>query len=316
MIARFFGTAAVVAGMVGGTAAAAQEQGLPVVRLGLLQYGTVNWEAQTIIEEGLDEKHGFDLEIVPFAGGDATKVALMAGHVDVTTDDWLMVSRQRAMGDPLVFIPYSTSIGAVMAPCDGDIQSLEDLEGKRVSVGAPGSGTEVNAQTLLEANGMSFDDFTAQRLNFNETADALANGDVDAGFWSVGAPTSSILNLATTQDIRMIPLTDEQVAAAQEADPTFTELSLPSGTYEGVEEDISTIGVPNVLVVSSEMDEETVYQITKAMYENIEELRAVHPAAEETTVEFTMSATPVPLHAGAIRYFEETGADIPDDLRE
>ncbi|WP_375263013.1 TAXI family TRAP transporter solute-binding subunit [Palleronia sp.] len=220
-------------------------------------------------------------------------------------------------------LPMIRAIGSLYAnmvqivtTADSDIQSLEDLEGKRVSVGAPGSGTEVNAQTLLEANGMSFDDFTAQRLNFNETADALANGDVDAGFWSVGAPTSSILNLATTQDIRMIPLTDEQVAAAQEADPTFTELSLPSGTYEGVEEDISTIGVPNVLVVSSEMDEETVYQITKAMYENIEELRAVHPAAEETTVEFTMSATPVPLHAGAIRYFEETGADIPDDLRE
>ncbi len=185
-----------------------------------------------------------------------------------------------------------------------------------MSVGAPGSGTEVNAQTLLDANGISFDDFTAERLNFNETADALANGDIDAGFWSVGAPTSSILNLATTNDIRMVSLTDEQVTAAAEADPTFTPLSLPGGTYEGVGDDVATIGVPNVLVVSSEMDEETVYQITKAMFENISELQAVHPAANETTIEFTMSATPVPLHPGAIRYYEEAGADIPDDLRE
>ena len=220
-------------------------------------------------------------------------------------------------------LPMIRAIGSLYAnmvqivtPADSDIQSLEDLEGKRVSIGAPGSGTEVNAQTLLEANGMSFNDFSAQRLNFNETADALANGDIDAGFWSVGAPTSSILNLATTQDIRMVPLTEEQVSAAQEADPTVASLSLPGGTYEGVEEDISTIGVPNVLVVSSEMDEETAYQITQAMYENIEDLRAVHPAAEETTVDFTMSATPVPLHPGAIRYFEEIGAEIPDDLRE
>lgn len=204
----------------------------------------------------------------------------------------------------------------IVTTADSDIDSIDDLAGKRVSVGAPGSGTEVNAQTLLEANGMSFDDFDAQRLNFNETADALANGDIDAGFWSVGAPTSSILNLATTQDIRMISLTDEQVAAAQEADPTFTSLSLPGGTYEGVDEEVATIGVPNVLVVSAETDEETVYQVTRAMYENIADLRAVHPAAEETTVEFTMSATPVPLHAGAIRYFEEAGAEIPDDLRE
>lgn len=204
----------------------------------------------------------------------------------------------------------------IVTPAGSDITSIEDLAGKRVSVGAPGSGTEVNAQTLLEANGISFDDFTAERLNFNETADALANGDIDAGFWSVGAPTSSILNLSTTQDIRIIALTEAQVAAAREADPTFTALSLPGGTYDGVDADTATIGVPNVLVVSSETDADLVYEITKAMYENIADLRAVHPAAEETTIEFTMSATPVPLHPGAIRYFEEAGAEIPDNLRE
>lgn len=204
----------------------------------------------------------------------------------------------------------------IVTPAGSDITSIEDLAGKRVSVGAPGSGTEVNAQTLLEANGISFDDFTAERLNFNETADALANGDIDAGFWSVGAPTSSILNLSTTQDIRIIALTEAQVAAAREADPTFTALSLPGGTYDGVDADTATIGVPNVLVVSSETDADLVYEIAKAMYENIADLRAVHPAAEETTIEFTMSATPVPLHPGAIRYFEEAGAEIPDSLRE
>ncbi|ETX14802.1 immunogenic protein [Roseivivax halodurans JCM 10272] len=204
----------------------------------------------------------------------------------------------------------------IVTPAGSDIESVSDLAGKTVSVGAPGSGTEVNAQTLLEANGMSFDDFTAQRLNFNETADALANGDIDAGFWSVGAPTSSIMNLATTQDVRILSLTEEEVAAAQEADPTFTTLSLAGGTYDGVDEDVTTIGVPNVLVVSSETDADLVYEITRAMFENIDEMRAVHPAAEETTVDFTMSATPVPLHEGAIRYFEEAGAEIPDDLRE
>ncbi|TDL77699.1 TAXI family TRAP transporter solute-binding subunit [Palleronia sediminis] len=198
---------------------------------------------------------------------------------------------------------------------DSGIASLEDLAGKRVSVGAPGSGTEVNAQAILEANGMSFDDFTAQRLNFNETADALANGDIDAGFWSVGAPTSSILNLATTADIAMIALTEAQIAAADEANAVFAPTTLPAGTYEGIDEDVATIGVPNVLVASSEMDEDLVYSITKAMFENIADMRAVHPAANETTIEFTMAATPIPLHPGAIRYYEEAGAEIPDDLR-
>jgi TRAP transporter TAXI family solute receptor len=203
----------------------------------------------------------------------------------------------------------------VVVPADSDIQSVADLAGMRVSVGAPGSGTEVNAQALLGAAGLTYDDIEEQRLNFNETADALANGDIDAGFWSVGAPTSSILNLATTNDIRILSLSDELIAAADEADPTFAPTTLPAGTYEGQDEDVATLGIPNVLVVSSEMDADTVYAITKAMYENIADMQAVHPAANETTVEFSMSATPIPLHEGALRYFEEVGAEVPDALR-
>lgn len=195
------------------------------------------------------------------------------------------------------------------------ITSLGDLRGKRVSVGAPGSGTEVNAEAILTANGISYDDIDEQRLNFNETADALANGDIDAGFWSVGAPTSSILNLATTNDITMIELSDAEIAAAQAADPIFARTMLAGGTYEGVADDIAVLGIPNVLVASSEMSEDLAYAITKAMFENIADLQAVHPAANETTVDFTMSATPIPLHPGAIRYYEEIGAEIPDRLR-
>ena len=203
----------------------------------------------------------------------------------------------------------------IVALADSGITSLEDLRGKRVSVGAPGSGTEVNAEAILSANGITYEDIEEQRLNFNETADALANGDIDAGFWSVGAPTSSILNLATTNDIVIIELTDEQFAAAQGADPTFARTTLPGGTYEDAPSDIAVLGVPNVLVVSSEMPDDLAYAITKAMFENIADLRAVHPAANETTVEFTMVATPVPLHPGAIRYYEEAGVQIPDALR-
>jgi TRAP transporter TAXI family solute receptor len=195
------------------------------------------------------------------------------------------------------------------------ITSLEDLRGMRVSVGAPGSGTEVNAEAILSANGITYDDIEEQRLNFNETADALANGDIDAGFWSVGAPTSSILNLATTQSIVMLELSDAEMTAAQTAEPLFARTTLASGTYEGVG-DTPVLGVPNVLAVSSEMSDDVAYEITRAMFENIADLRAVHPAANQTTVEFTLAATPVPLHPGAIRYYEEIGAEIPDRLRE
>ncbi|MFC7369230.1 TAXI family TRAP transporter solute-binding subunit [Vreelandella zhaodongensis] len=198
---------------------------------------------------------------------------------------------------------------------DSDIQTIADLAGKRVSVGAPGSGTELNARAVLEANGISYDDFSPQRLNFNETADAIRDGDIDAGFWSVGPPTSSILNLAATRDIRLIGLSDEEIANAQEAEAVFAPYELAAGMYDGMDEAVQTIGIPNVLVVNSDMDEELAYQLTQLLFESTDELIAVHPAANDTTIEFTMNSTPVPLHPGAIRYFEEVGADIPDRLR-
>jgi TRAP transporter TAXI family solute receptor len=210
---------------------------------------------------------------------------------------------------------YANMVHIVALESSG-ITSLEDLRGKRVSIGAPGSGTEVNTAAILAANGITYDDIDEQRLNFNETADALANGDIDAGFWSVGAPTSSILNLATTQDIVIISLTQAELDAAMAADATFAMTTLPSGSYTGVDEEISVLGIPNVLVVSSEMSDDLAYALTKAMFENIAELQAVHPAANETTIEFTMGAMPIPLHPGALQYYDEVGADVPDDLRE
>ena len=95
----------------------------------------------------------------------------------------------------------------------------------------------------------------------------------------------------------------------------MASVNLAGGTYEGVSEDVPTLGIPNVLVVSAEMPEDLAYAVTKAMFENVEDLRAIHPAANQTTVEFALDATPVPLHPGAIRYYEEIGAEIPDRLR-
>jgi len=202
----------------------------------------------------------------------------------------------------------------IVTLADSGITSLSGLRGKRVSVGAPGSGTEVNAKAILAANGMSYDDIEEQRLNFNETADALANGDIDVGFWSVGAPTSAILNLATTQSIRMIELSDEEIAATHAADPIFAQTTLAGGTYTGVEGDVKVMGIPNVLVASTEMPDDLAYAITRALYEYTAELSMIHPAARQITVEFTLDTLPVPLHPGAARYYEEIGATVPDRL--
>lgn len=197
---------------------------------------------------------------------------------------------------------------------DSGITSLSGLKGKRVSVGAPGSGTEVNAKVILAANGIGYDDIEEQRLNFNETADALANGDIDAGFWSVGAPTSAILNLATTQSIRMIELSKAEIAATHVADPIFARATLPGGTYTGVESEVTVLGIPNVLTASTSMSDDLAYALTRALYEHLDELSIIHPAARQISIDFTLETMPVPLHPGAARYYEEIGAEVPDHL--
>lgn len=204
----------------------------------------------------------------------------------------------------------------LVTPEGAEIESLADLEGMRVSVGAPGSGTELNVRALFEANGMSFEDIDAQRLNFNETADALRDGDILAGFWSVGPPTSSILNLATTRDVTLVSLSEEEINNVLEEVPVFAPYELRAGLYEGMDEAVQTIGIPNVLVASSEMDDEVAYQITKLLFEHTDELIDIHPAANDTTVEFSVNSTPIPFHAGALRYYEEVGAEVSDRQRQ
>jgi len=203
----------------------------------------------------------------------------------------------------------------IVTLADSGVTSLADLKGRRVSVGAPGSGTEVNAKALLESNGMSFEDFDVRSLNFNESADALRDGDIDAGFWSVGPPTSSIVSLANTRDIALVSLSKQEVANAREAVPVFAPYTLRAGIYEGLEAPTSSIGIPNVLTVNSAMSEDLAYKITKLLFEKVEALRAIHPAANDTTVEFSLESTPIPLHPGAVRYYEEIGASVPDRLR-
>ncbi len=202
----------------------------------------------------------------------------------------------------------------IVALRDSGITTLQDLVGKRVSVGAPGSGTEVSAQTILNANGVTYDDLNAQRLNFNETADALRDGQLDAGFLSVGPPTSSLLDLATTRDIVLVSLTPEEVQASIDADPTFASYTIPSGLYPGQDADVMTVGTPNVIVVGAEMDEELAYSLISTIYDHIDEVIAVHPSAKDTTPEFSLESTPIPLHPGALRYYEEQGMTIPERL--
>lgn len=213
----------------------------------------------------------------------------------------------------VITIAYANAVHIITLEGSG-IESLADLVGKRVSVGAPGSGTEVSAQTILNANGISYDDFSSlQRLSVNETADALRDGAIDAGFWSGGVPTGGVLSLAETRQIRIVPLSDDEVANIIAADPTFIPYTFAEGAYRGIAA-TQSVGTPNLLIASSDMPEELGYAFAKALFENIGVVRAIHPSANETVPEVVVNS-PVPLHAGAIRYFEEIGIAIPDHLK-
>ena len=194
------------------------------------------------------------------------------------------------------------------------VERLGDLVGRRVSVGAPGSGTEVAARTLLEGNGIGYDDFRPQRLNFNETASALRDGNIDAGFLSAGPPTSAIMDLATARPMRLVPIGAAEVENTYLLDPTVSRDVFPPGTYPGQETEIETLSTPNLLVVRADMSEDLVYDLIQALFAVRTELAGVHPAARHISAEYTLEASPIPLHAGAVRYFVEAGYEVPDRL--
>lgn len=137
-----------------------------VVRVGVLKFGTVNWELKAMKHHGLDKANGFELEIVPFAGGDATRIALMGGEVDVIVSDWLWVSRQRSEDRNFTFVPYSSSVGAIMVREESDIKTLADLKGKNIGVaGGPldkswlllqGVATQDHGLSLADENDIAF----------------------------------------------------------------------------------------------------------------------------------------------------------------
>ncbi len=195
------------------------------------------------------------------------------------------------------------------------IKNVTDFKGKRVSIGAPGSGTAFMAQLVLETLGVPLDSFQVRRLSFNETANALRDGTIDAGFWVVAPGTSSIMDLATTHDIEIVAFTPEQQKKVTEAYDYYSAWTLEAGVYRGVDKPVPTLSVWNVIICQRDLPEDLVYQLTKTLFEHNDYLQKIHPFARYTTPENAVSKSPIPLHPGAIRAIEEKGVKVPDRLR-
>lgn len=197
-----------------------------------------------------------------------------------------------------------------------DIKTVADLEGKKVSVGAAGSGVYFNAVDILSAYGIGdrdaegkFTKIDATYQSFGDSADALKDGKIDAAFIVAGAPTTAVTDLSTTKDVYLVSLDKEHIASLIEKSPYYTECVIAKDVYN-TEEDIETVGVGAVILVREDVSDDAVYKLTKDIFDNYEDLVDSHAKYGELSFEYATSITSVPYHAGAAKYFEEKGFTV------
>jgi hypothetical protein len=193
------------------------------------------------------------------------------------------------------------------------IKSINDLKGKRVSTGAPGSGTEIRGLRVLEAYGISPKDLKSQeRLGVAESAGAMKDRRIDAFIWDGGLPTAAVLDLGATPGIKihLIPHGDSVAKMAAKYGPLYFVATVPKGTYGGVDADVPVAAATNLLAVHARMDEPLAYQITKLLLERTADLVAVHQAAKEISLKSAVVGSPIPFHPGALRYYKEKGIKV------
>jgi TRAP transporter TAXI family solute receptor len=194
----------------------------------------------------------------------------------------------------------------IVASADSGIRTLADLKGKRISVGAPRSGTELNARAILKAAGMSYKDFAkVEYLPFGESVELMKNRQLDATLQSAGLGVASLRDLATSVKIVVVPIPHDVIRKVD--DPAYQAGAIPANTYEGQTTDVPTAFVQNFLVSHEGVPADTVYTMTKAMFENLDQLTAAHAAAKGIKKETAAASMPLPLHPGAEKYYREAG---------
>lgn len=194
----------------------------------------------------------------------------------------------------------------IVARRDGPLHTVADLRGQRVGVGAPGSGTEVSARVVIEAHGLSYADVTPDYLSFAEVAAQMQDRTLDAGVVTASYPVSAITDASMTVGVRLLPVSDDAMARISADYPFFKRVTIPAGTYRGQDEDVATVAVENLLVVSEDLDEQLAYDMTRLLFESLDELGRTHAAARDIDAAH-VTAAPIPLHPGAERYYRERG---------
>lgn len=235
------------------------------------------------------------------------EIALVLG--DALSDAWkgneevgFKLPLKKLRGVAGVYLNYIQ----IVASADSGIKTLADLKGKRVAVGAPKSGTEINARSILKGAGMSYKDLgKVEYLPFGESVELMKNRQLDATLISAGLGVSAIRDLAISVKMVVVPIPADVIAKIN--DPAYIAGTIPANTYEGQTASVQTVTIKNFLVSHAGVPTETVYKMTKAMYENLDQMVAAHAAAKAIKREDGPKNMPLPLHPGAEKYYREVG---------
>lgn len=217
-----------------------------------------------------------------------------------------------------VFSIHPESI-TLVATANSDIRDVRDLQGFRVNIGNPGSGQIQNARDIFQAIGLSENDIEAEQIKAAEAPGLVQDGRLDAFFFTVGHPNGTILEATAGRvKVRFVPIEGPEIDALLTATPYYAKSRIPISQYPQAEgtSDVDTIGVKATLVTSADVDADIVYAVTKEVFENFEEFKALHPAYQTLEREDLLTGLSAPVHAGAKRYYEESGLDslIPPEL--
>lgn len=265
------------------------------------------------------QKSGIQLNVVSTGGSKANLLGIQEGMYDLATvqSDVMTYAYQGsnsfaesgAITDFRVLCAlYPETVQ--MVTCNPDIKSVEDLKGKSVCVGDVGSGTYYNTIDVFAAYGMTLDDVKVQYQSFQDSADSLQDGSIDAAFLCAGAPTTAVSQLAASKPVYMISIDDEHMEKLLADCPWYAKIVLPAGTYEGYDEETSTVTVKATLVCSASTPDDVAYEIVKTIFDNTAEITSLHAKGEYLGLEFATDGIAVPFAKGAAQFFAENGITV------
>jgi TRAP transporter TAXI family solute receptor len=258
-------------------------------------------------------KHLEDINVkAEVTGGSVTNVIQVARHeselgiamADVVTDAYLGQGRfPEALPIRVLFTAYPNIVHILTLQSSG-IERVQDLEGKRVSLGAAGSGTAVAAENVLTGLGVTLDDVAPVWLNFGETTSALKDGTIDAGFVVGGLGLAAVTELAVTRDLKLIKLSDEDLAELGRQFPAYSGYTIPGGTYNKIESDVQALGIWSVVVVHKDLPDDVAQLMVCTIYKHREALLKVSQVATAMTLDNIRKLPAVPLHNGTLSYLK------------